>query len=713
VGPLSVGALHRLLRDRLGRPFARQTLLRIHELSGGNPFFALELARSLDADLDAAHPLRVPETLDGLVRGRIATLPALTRAALELVSAFGAPAESLLERAGVAAEALAPALAAQVIERSNGVVRFTHPLLSSILYGDLGEERWGVHGRIAELVDDPLVRAHHLALARSAPDAATAAVLDDATRVATGRGASAEAAQLAEHALRLTPPEHRDGLHRRTLGAARAHQAAGEWTRARALASELLAEVETGPLRAEALLLLADFEIDDLAVPVLEEAVQEASSRPELELLIRMRLAWATRFRNGFPAAMEDARGALPLAEGLDDPGLQIELLTVLAVLGSLVGDPKTSAYAVRAHDLAVAAGDARLLGETKALSGQVLSLHGDVDAAREQLAPVYDEWHERDELFGSFVLWQLAWVELGAGHWELAAEHAAHARDISLQYSVEKIQDFLPIVWTAVHRGQFEYARAQCEQALELCEQQLGFPGNHFLAVLGISASWRGDATTAADLLDRADRQAATLGWGDPSARPWSDDYCEALLEVGRIDDAARVLAAWEADARRLDRKRVLAQVARCRGLAAAAEGNVADAAVLLRQAVAQHEEVGDRFGRARALLALGIVCRRSRQKRDAREAIEAAMAGFEQLGAASWADKARDELGSIGGRTREAGLTAAERRVAVLVAAGQTNREVAAALFLGERTVAGHLTHIYAKLGVRSRTELARRLH
>jgi DNA-binding CsgD family transcriptional regulator len=100
-------------------------------------------------------------------------------------------------------------------------------------------------------------------------------------------------------------------------------------------------------------------------------------------------------------------------------------------------------------------------------------------------------------------------------------------------------------------------------------------------------------------------------------------------------------------------------------------------------------------------------------RQKRPAREAIQAALSGFEQLGAATWVETARAELGRIGGRTREEGLTAAERRVALLVAAGRTNREVAAELFLGERTVAGHLTRVYAKLGVRSRTELARRLH
>jgi DNA-binding CsgD family transcriptional regulator len=128
-----------------------------------------------------------------------------------------------------------------------------------------------------------------------------------------------------------------------------------------------------------------------------------------------------------------------------------------------------------------------------------------------------------------------------------------------------------------------------------------------------------------------------------------------------------------------------------------------------LLGQAVAAHESVGDHFGRARALLGLGVVRRRARQKRASREAIAAALADFEVLGATWWAETARDQLGHIGGRTRIEGLTPAERRVAALVVEGRTNREVAAALFLGERTVETHLTHVYAKLGIRSRGELA----
>src|SRR5207237_1244246 len=120
VGPLSVGALHRLLHDRFERPLARQTLLRVHERSGGNPFFALELARVLDADVDPLQPLPVPETLDELVRARISGLPAPTRDALELASALGTTSKALLERAGVEAGALEPAILARVIECEQG-----------------------------------------------------------------------------------------------------------------------------------------------------------------------------------------------------------------------------------------------------------------------------------------------------------------------------------------------------------------------------------------------------------------------------------------------------------------------------------------------------------------------------------------------------------------------------------------------------------------
>ncbi len=712
VGPLSVGALHRLLRDRLGTSYPRQTLLRIHERSGGNPFFALELARALPLDIDPLQPLAVPEKLEELVSARISALPVSTRSALAFAAAVGTTSVTLLERAGVTADALDAAVTAGVIERENGMIRFTHPLLSSVLYAALGEGRRGVHARIGEIVDEPVLRARHIALSTGLPNADIARLLEDASRLASDRGLSAVTAELAEQALRLTPPARSEERRQRALAAARAHLAVGEWTRARTIATDLLAQTKSGQPRAEALLLLAQFEHDDLAVPVLEEALRHAASHPRLEALIHIRLGWAQRFRKGFAAALEVTRAALELADRVDDNALRFEALVNLNTFGSMVGDAETSKYAARARDVASATGDERLLRVANLLTSVAFMESGDTTAQRAKLEQAYRDWHARDEPFGAQVLWELSWIELWAGRWKLAAEYAARARDVRVQYGVERNQDYIPITWVAAHRGQLELAQQESERALMLCEEQIGFSPPLLEAVPGLVALWTGDAATAAERLGKADRQAAALGWSAPDARPWTADYAEALLELGRIDEAEWVIDVWERDAARLGGDRVLASVTRCRGLVAAARGDVEEAFSLLEQAVVRHDEVGDAFGRARAQLAFGIVLRRARKKRPAREAIDAALGGFEELGAATWMERARAELGRIGGRTQEEGLTAAERRVAVLVAAGRTNREVAAELFLGERTVAGHLTRVYAKLGVRSRTELARRL-
>jgi DNA-binding CsgD family transcriptional regulator len=584
-----------------------------------------------------------------------------------------------------------------------------HPLLSSVLYQDLGEGRPRLHERIARIIEDPVLRARHLALSKGIPDADAAVVLDQAARLALDRGASAVAAELAEHAVQLTPPEDGEGRRHRVLAAARAHQAAGEWTRARMLATDLLAETEIGSWRAEALVLLAELESLDRAAELLEDALREAGSRPALQSAIHCRLAWALRFRRG----PDHAGAALELAERLDDDVLRERARAVQAILGWFRGDaePPGDFLALAQHFPSILGGE-RLVQEATQAIVFTRAPSSKRDEARALLEGEHREWRERDEPRSARASWGLAWVEFWAGRWEVAATHAARAHDIAIQYGLEVPQDHLPIAVIAVHRGQLELAREHSERGLELAEEQFGFQPPQHLAVLGLVARWSGNPSAAARWFDKADRQAAALGWGEPSVRWWSDDHAEMLLERRRIDDAVRILDVWEADAARVGREWVLARVTRCRGLVSAAQGDVPRAASVLQQAVAQHEEVGDPFGRARALLALGIVRRRERQKRPARDAIRMALIGFEQLGAATWVEKARHELKSIGGRTREEGLTAAERRVAALVVEGRTNREVAAALFLGERTVASHLTHIYSKLGVRSRTELARKV-
>jgi DNA-binding CsgD family transcriptional regulator len=716
VGPLSVGALQLLLRRRIERTFPRRVLVRLLEVSGGNPFYALELARGLAADgerADPTEPFPVPESLERLATVRIERLDPATREALLVVAAHGRPTAALLGAAGIAPDLLDPAVETGAVEISRGLVRFSHPLLASALYQSASRgDRRRAHARLAAIVDDAVDRGRHLALAADGPDPEIAALLDVCATTAQARGAMLAAAELAEQALRLTPPERRENRHRRALAAAHAQRAAGEWTRAQSTATELLTETDESSLRAEALILLAELESVDRAVVLLEEALGEAASHPALRSEIHCRLAWTTRFRKGYVSALEHARVALELADELRDDELRARAVLVQAILGWIVGDADAPPLPMHALDFAAALGGERLVQEATLVVVNTFAPASKREEARALLEREYRDWRERDEPRSARSLWGLAWVEFWAGRWELAAEHAAQAHDVSIQYGLEVPQDHLPIALVAAHRGRLDLAREHSERALALAEEQFALHPPQHMAILGLVALARGDADEGAAWLDRADRQAAALGWGEPSIRWWTCDHVELLLELGRVDDAVRVLDAWESDAARLDREWVLAHVTRCRGLVAAARGEVEQAPALLEQAVAEHEAVGDPFGRARALLALGIVRRRTRQKRPAREAIEAALEGFEALGAAGWAAKARAEAGRVGGRSRTEGLTSAERRVAVLVAEGRTNREVAAALFLGERTVASHLTRVYAKLGVRSRTELARRL-
>ncbi|MDQ3671754.1 MAG: AAA family ATPase, partial [Actinomycetota bacterium] len=230
VEPLSLGATHQLLQAHLALTLARLTLLRVHETSGGNPFYALELARALGADVDPTQPLRVPESLEGLVRARVDKLPRATRESLLLAAAAGRPSAELLASLGVTERVLDRARAARVIERTDGTIRFTHPLLASVVYhGVSADERRRTHGRLAQVVADPLDRARHLALSTESPDTQIAAALEDAAALAGTRGAAIAAAELAGHALRLTLPGADADRDRRALVAARAHRNAGEW----------------------------------------------------------------------------------------------------------------------------------------------------------------------------------------------------------------------------------------------------------------------------------------------------------------------------------------------------------------------------------------------------------------------------------------------------------------------------------------------------
>jgi DNA-binding CsgD family transcriptional regulator len=228
---------------------------------------------------------------------------------------------------------------------------------------------------------------------------------------------------------------------------------------------------------------------------------------------------------------------------------------------------------------------------------------------------------------------------------------------------------------------------------------------------MLGFVELSHDDPVAAHEHLERADETAKLGGYAEPGMFRKDGDAIEAMVRLGMLDDARERIADLDTRGRRLRRAWALAVAGRCRGLLALASGEAERAADLLGQAVDAHQRLPQPVERARTLLAYGEALRRAGRRTQARGVLQQACALFEGTGAALWAERAHAELGRVGGRVRQDELTPTERRVAQLVAAGKTNREVAATLFVADRTVEGHLTHIYAKLGVRSRSELARR--
>jgi DNA-binding CsgD family transcriptional regulator len=269
-----------------------------------------------------------------------------------------------------------------------------------------------------------------------------------------------------------------------------------------------------------------------------------------------------------------------------------------------------------------------------------------------------------------------------------------------------------------AAYRGQVEQARRDGEDALALVHAiGWGFGALIPLAALAFLAFSSGDPAETHRLLGPLSEQLLAVGLGEPLFVWFLPDEIEALLGLGELDQAERLIEQLEARGRALDRPWALATGARCRALLLAARGDPAAGLEALEQALVQHERLGMPFESARTLLVLGQLQRRLRRKRQAKESLELAKEGFERLGAALWAGKADAEIRRLGLRraasTRSSsGLTIAEERVAALAASGLTNREIAAQLFLSPKTVQAHLGKVYDKRGIHSRAQLRREL-
>jgi len=227
-------------------------------------------------------------------------------------------------------------------------------------------------------------------------------------------------------------------------------------------------------------------------------------------------------------------------------------------------------------------------------------------------------------------------------------------------------------------------------------------------LALMDLS---RGRPQEAADRLRPLRERLPAAGVGEPGAMGFIADEIEALIALGRPGAAVQLVDWLDARGNALARASALGAAARGRGMLAAARGEHETAIAAFEQALGEHDRAAMPFERARTLLHLGAAQRRAKHKRAARATLTDALQDFDAMDGAPWRDLAAGELARIGGRQRaEPGLTPTESRIVALVAEGHTNKEIAAALYLSPKTVESNLRTVFRKLGVRSRTALAR---
>jgi DNA-binding CsgD family transcriptional regulator len=725
LGGLGEAAARALLERRAGRPVPATVAKELVEATAGNPLALVESCRLLsEAQLAGREPLPtvlpVDQGLEGAFLSELEGVPPVTRGAL-LVAAICessgvAEIGRVLVSLGIPPGALEVAEERGLIAIEDDALRFRHPLLRAAVHrAGLPAERRRVHRAFADaLAGDRERRAWHLAAAVTGPDDGVAAALEQAALEAQRRSGHPAAARAFERAAQLTAAA--EPRARRLLQAAGEDRLAGRLDRAAALLeaargltddAALRAEIDHqraqtdmlrgAPMAAHAILVEGAARIQPQDPAKAAAMLADATLPCMMASEVRTALATAQR---GYMLArrtggLHEVRAAIFLAHALVVGGEGVRAEGLLAECPSPLGDVGALRTPWLLHAVAYVLQRLERYAEARLLLDRIIA------AARSAGAPA----------MLPFPLATLSELDFHTGRWTTAMTNADESARLAIETGQDNILEYGLICRAYVEAGQGREreCRAHVAQALALARR---FGSRSMLmyggSVLGLLALGHGRNEEAVAHLEPVARQADQDGVREPGVAPWAGELVEAYVRAGRLPRAREALAELERRATHTRRRSALGAACRCRGLLAGDDGfeqHFADA-------VDWHDP--NPFERARTELCWGERLRRTGQRVQARQRLRSALQVFEDVGADPWAERTRGELRCSGERLQRPAerrrLTPQELQVALTVAGGATNREAAAALFLSPKTIEFHLGHVYRKLGIRSRADLAR---
>jgi DNA-binding CsgD family transcriptional regulator/tetratricopeptide (TPR) repeat protein len=728
----TVGGLSRaeceLLLWRHRFDVAPRVLDTLVELTAGNPLALLETVAALPAAvLTANAPIPDPPPLGRRLEHawshRTRNLPDDTRAAVAVVGAGRAPSvrtvEAALARRGLDLSALGPAESAGLLVVTDNTYDFSHPVLRRLVMRQIPQaDRLGAFRALAEVATGT-ERVWYRAAAATEPDDQLAGELAEIGVDARRRSAYAESARAWRRAAELTPS--RPERVRRLWDAANDAFLVGLSAEAAAWCDEAMATVDDPAIRADIQQLhgrvLTWVGHTVQAFQTLTAAARDVRHLDVGRSCALLSEATLPAMANGHAGtALDTAEESAAMAAdaGIEYPGATVALAQALILVGR-TAEGRASLRA--AADLLAGADPVRdqqvltMLGDCYARTGQPdparYHLTRVIDAARRHAAPAALP----------MALALRSDLDCWAGRWAAAQADATEA----LRWAQELGQMSM-VGLTLAQLGRLDALRgdaAACEDRIAQAQREAGpyhiaCLDTYFSAVQGLSAMGQEEFDVAATQLSRSFDLIREQGVGDPLVVPFAADLVEACARTG---DRARAEEALDWLRCRADETELawpVAAVARCQGILAT---TATEAELHFEAAEAAHRRQDCPFEAARSVLCRGEALRRFRRPAAARAPLAAAHTTFKSLGATPWVRRSAAELAATGGSPAPHAAPAAldllspqELQVTRAIARGMNNNEAASALFVSRKTVEAHLTRVYRKLGLRSRTDLTR---